>query len=110
MPYPSRPRAPADACGRSDSTATGAMPRCSRIVLTACARSPAESASVPSRSNSTTETASRCALGAIAARAPERSEIVDRGVAVETIAPRQRVVDEARHLDRIEAGAPRMGG
>src|SRR4051812_6735292 len=81
------------------------MPRSRRMRLSASARSPAESASVPSRSNSTTDTGSgRVAPSGIGLA--KRREVVDGGVILDAIDARQRVVGHACESDQIETGAP----
>src|SRR5512145_3159171 len=89
-----RPRAPAEAKGRSRSIGKAAWPCSTRMRFTAAARSGAVSASVPSKSNST-------AWLGIAGAA---QEVVDVAVRAELVAPRERVVRHADELLGREAG------
>src|SRR5438309_478733 len=93
MPAPIRPRAPDDACARSAAVDSGPSPCSARTRLSALARSPAVSASVPSRSNSTAAAANR--------RGAERHEaIFDRCGRFELVQAR----DTERFFRQIDAG------
>src|SRR5881628_3297265 len=88
-----RPRAPAEAKGRSRSIGSGSSPCSTSMRFTAVARSGAVSASVPSKSNSTAR------LGI--ARAAQ--EVVHVAVAPQAVALRERVVAHADELFRAQA-------
>src|SRR4051794_8177928 len=87
------------------------MPRAWRKRLSASARSPAESASVPSRSNSTTDTDSgRAAAKPSGMRLAECREVVDRDVVLDAVGPGQRVVRHSGECREVEPGTPRVAG
>src|SRR5690349_6436710 len=96
MPKPacSRPRAPAEAMGRTFSIGSSASPRFFRIRLTARPRSAAVSASVPSKSK-------RTALAGIFAAA---EQVIHIAVVAQAVHLGDRVVGHALELDRLEAG------
>src|SRR5262245_13410042 len=99
MPAPSRPRAPAEACGRSCSIGTGARPRSARTQLSARDRSAAVSARVPSKSKSTAVAPWNAASAIF--RAAE--QVVHVAIIAETVFPRERVVGHALQLQRPQA-------
>src|SRR5258708_40360621 len=76
------------------------MPRCTRMALTAAARSGAVSAKVPSKSNSAAR-AGRLLLTHAA------QEIVDVAVALEPVAAAERVIGHADQLGAAQAGVAR---
>src|SRR5262249_14233319 len=80
------------------SRGSGASPRSARTRLTAAARSPAVSASVPSRSNRTARTHSGAivvASGVILVATTKRGDVVDRRIPTERVASRERVIGHA---------------
>src|SRR5262245_60323013 len=90
-PAPIRPRAPAEACGRSSSSGISANPFAARKRLSARDRSAAVSASVPSKSN-------RTALAGTA------EGIVDVAILAQAVLLRERVVGHALEFHRLEPG------
>src|SRR5258708_34563952 len=76
------------------------MPRCTRMALTAAARSGAVSANVPSKSNSAAR-AGRLLLTHAA------QEIVDVAVALEPVAAAERGIGHADQLGAVQAGVAR---
>src|SRR5450755_922146 len=106
---PIMPRAPCDACGRRTSSDTGGSERSVRIRLIAAARSPAVSASVPSRSNSTARTSSRTGIAPLVATA-KAHDVVDRGVGFEAIDFGEGVVRHADQRVGLEPRAARERG
>src|ERR1700688_1581423 len=93
-----RPRAPWLTQGRSSCSGRAGRPRSSRQALMALTRSGAVSASVPSRSNSTSSV-TRDMLGGT----PAGKQVIDAGVAAQGKAARPGVVLHAAYAADLEA-------
>src|SRR5262245_43229238 len=107
MPRWRSPRAPEDAYGRRSSVGTAGNPRARRMRLSASAKSPAESASVPSRSNSTADTGSGRAVTS-SIRFAEGRDVIDGGIRRERVHAGQRLVGHAGHRQEIETARARV--
>src|SRR5947208_3047807 len=105
MPRPActSPRAPADAKGRTRSTATGSRPWSVRMRFTAAARSGAVSANVPSRSKSTARQEAARPLSAVTGAA---QQVVDVAILLEPVDLGDGVVGHAEELLGAQPALP----